>query len=671
MVTAVAALVVATLGFLPMATWIPGGHTLAGHRDLVSGWWSGTMVVLGVTAVVLVLTRQSARFPGERLAASLAERFDRAGTAWSLAIALAAALLYLTIARMVFSAKPLLIDEVAQVFQARLFAAGSFWAPAPQYPEFFSTSLLLNLDGRVFSQFPAGAPAMLALGSWLGAEWIVIPLFGAASVLLFASLVRRIEARPGVALGATLLFAFAPFVAFMSGSHMNHVTSLTWLLLGMLGLARVMERASPRFRDGLLLGLGFGVAATIRPSDGLIFALPAGLWLLGRTIRSGGWAVLVASGLGIVLPVSGLLASNAATTGSPFTFGYIALWGAAHDVGFHVSPYGEAHTPARGLELLNLYFVRLQSYLFETPIPSLVPAIGGLALTRRVSAFDRYLLATALLLCLFYFAYWHDGFYIGPRFMIPLSPILAIWTSRGIAALPVRFPHPLVRRGLAVATVISVLIALAISVPIRVRQYSQGMLTMRWDADAAAQRAGVSHALVLVRESWIAQLVARMWAAGVLPNEAEAQYRNSDACAMERVLDRIEAAGLRGPAAVAELKPLRARAAELVRSPLTTDPTNRLLPGSTYTPECIQRLQEDGQGFTLLAPLLLSGLRDDVIYARDLHGRDTLLLALWPDRPVFLLKPPGTQVGASPVFYPVSRDSIWRAARGLAIDRGP
>jgi hypothetical protein len=664
-ITAAAVVVIAVLGFLPIANWIPGGLSMPTWGDLVGGWWSGTVLVVGIAAVIAVLTRKVAALPGEGVPARLAASFAATPRLWTAAIALVALGIYLAIAREIFSAKPLLIDEIAQVYQARIFASGALSLPVPSHPEFFSSSLVLNLPGKVFSQFPAGAPAMLALGSWVGAEWMVDPVFAAVSVILFSALVRRIEPRPGVALAATLLFAFAPFVAFMSGSHMNHVTGLTWLLLGMLGLARVMERDSPRIRDGLLLGLGFGVAATIRPIDAAVFALPAGLWLLGRTLRSGGWPVLFAAGLGIALPVAALMRVNQLTTGAALSFGYITLWGAAHDIGFHVSPWGEPHTPARGLELLNLYFVRLQSYLFETPFPSLVPALGALALTPRLSRFDRYLLATAGLLLVAYWAYWHDGFYIGPRFMIPLVPFLALWSARSFAAVRERFPGRMVARAFGLAVLAGAGIALAVSVPIRAREYRNGMLTMRWDADAAAGEAGISHALVFVRESWGAQLVARMWAAGVSRSEAEHQYRKSDACAMEQTLDRIEREGLRGAAAVQALAPLFRDSARLIVSPLTTDPTNRVLPGSRYTAGCLARLRQDQEGFTLLLPLLLAG-RNDVIYARDMQGRDSLLLREYPDRAVYLLRPPSTAVGAAPRFYPLQRDSLlaaWRAGR--------
>src|SRR4030095_13344117 len=128
--------------------------------------------------------------------------------------------------------------------------------------------------------------------------------------------------------------------------------------------------------------------------------------------------------------VMGVLAYNGATTGSPTLFGYELLWGASHGLGFHRAPWGVTHTPARGFELVNTYFMRLQTYLFETPLPSLVPARAARAVVRRLSAFERYLLASSALLVLGYFAYWHDGFFLGPRFFYLLLPLLVLWTAR-------------------------------------------------------------------------------------------------------------------------------------------------------------------------------------------------------------------------------------------------
>ena len=49
------------------------------------------------------------------------------------------------------------------------------------------------------------------------------------------------------------------------------------------------------------------------------------------------------------------------------------------------------------------------------------------------------------------------------------------------------------------------------------------------------------------------------------------------------------------------------------------------------------------------------------IYARDLHARDTLLLAAYPNRPIYLLRPASAAPSAMPAFFPVSKDSLTAA----------
>jgi hypothetical protein len=517
---------------------------------------------------------------------------------------------------------------------------------------------MVDANGRYYAQFPPGGPAMLTLGVLVRAPWLVGPVCGAVSVWAFWAYLRVAEPSRGVAAGAVLLFALAPFAVFMSGSHMNHVPTLMFLLIGMAAMARVMTSARPVPGLALMNGLALGCAATIRPVDAFAFALPAGLWYLWTSLGDRSrWRDAIASGLGVAIPLCVMMWVNAETTGKPLLFGYQVLWGRSHDLGFHRAPWGIAHTPARGRELLNLYFLRLQTYLFESSIPSLVPFIGALYLTRRVDRFDRYMLASATLLLGLYFAYWHDGFIFGPRFVFPLVPVLALWTARFPTLVRERFGsgfgYRMVWYGLAVAGVM----ALFVSIPARVREYGHSFVPMRLDYLAAARRADVSNALIFVRESWGTQLMARLWALGVPRSETELLYGKVDACVLEQRITTLEQAGSRDSAATSALLPLLADSARVVKSPFSLDVTERYLPGSAYTPTCVQRVTEDRLGFTLLAPLLYADWGTNV-YARDMHERNLALVRRYPGRPVYLLRPPTNEIGALPRLYPLRRDSL-------------
>lgn len=652
-------------GSLPVANWLAGGHEAEWYAALVSEWVSGAAIGVGVAVVLMVVLRRVDFWPGEpfrRLATGAFERPVLTG----LLLASVALATYSVVALQVLSGRPLLIDEIVQVMQARIFAGGQLTLPVAERPEFFSALHVVDVADRVFSQFPPGGPLMLLPGVLAGATWLVGPASGAVAVAAFWHLSRHTETSPGRALGAALLLALSPFMAFMAGSHMNHVPTLAWLVVAFWSLHRLTSGASRQALLAVTCGFCLGMMTAIRPVDGASFALPAGLWMLWRTLRGEmQWGPLLLAGVGVALPTIGVLAYNELTTGSATLFGYELLWGPSHGLGFHRAPWGVSHTPARGLELVSLMFLRLQTYLFETPVPSLVPAIVALGLTRSLTAFDRYLLVSSVLLVAGYFAYWHDGFFLGPRFAFLLLPVLVTWTVRLPSVIQARFPTAQWgSRTVVLAYLVSAAVAVAVSIPTRARQYAGGLSSMRHDYLAPAAAAGVENAVILVRESWGAQLIVRLWGLGIPRSETEGIYRTIDTCLLENAVTRLEQRGLRGDVALRALLPLTSDSSRLVGSELSPDKTERVLPGSTYGPVCQQRILEDRAGYSFLTPILARE-RDSNVYARDLHARDTLLLARYRERPVYLLRTQSSGVGAPLILEPLNVDSARSAWSAL------
>jgi len=657
-----AALVLLLFGFFPVANWIPGGRDWPRYHGDLEGWIAGTTIVVGAGILYLIASRRYPSLWRSDALSSLIRGWAQHPRMASVALSISALILYAIVARVVFDGRPLLVDEVAQVFQARQFAQGRIAGVLDSAPELFSALHLIERNGQVFSQFPPGGPAVLSLGILIGAQWLAVPLCGALAVWFFSAFARGVEAdRPGVSLLASLLFAFSPYMMFMSGSQMNHVPTLLGVCAALAACERATAIAASDLRRttyAFLGGLGLGFAATVRPVDAAAFALPIAVWLIWHAVRDREMIMpLLASGVGVAIPVGLMLAFNARTTGAPLLFGYEALWGKGHELGFHAAPWGVAHTPARGLELVSLYFLRLQTYLFETPVPSLAGCVIALCLVPRLRRMDGVLLAGSALLVLLYFAYWHDGFYLGPRFVVCLLPALALWTARLIPEWRERWGRGTSYRILVATSIASVSLALGLSIPLRAQEYRGGLKTMRWDVEGAARAAGVRDAIVFVRESWGSQLMVRLWALGIPHSEAQALYHFVDACALERGIDSLERMRAHGGAARALLLPLLADSLRVVRSPFSADSTERVLPGSTYGPRCVRRLQEDHAGFTVFLPFLVAD-GERVVYARDLHARDSVLLARYPSRSVYLVRPPSDSDGASPRFWPISRDSM-------------
>lgn len=657
------ALLVLALSLLPVANMLPGGESDPAYAERMLDWLNGLAlcVGVGVLAAFIARARGASRVAGSagREAMSGAEHGLPAGDGASgsgdgafLAIVVGCSLvLYALIAQYVYAGRPLHIDEIVQVIQARWYAGGELSVALPAASEFFSILHMVDIGGRVYSQFPAGGPAMLALGSLLGAEWLVGPVCGAASVALFWALLPEIE--PGGTRrwrrGATVLFALAPFGAFMFGSHMNHATSLMWILVAVVSLVRATRPAGNPWW-GLLVGLALGAAATIRPMDSVAFALPAAAWLLWRA-RTGGRPVLtlLLSGVGVAVPIAALLWVNARTTGSPLLFGYEVLWGSDHSLGFHQPPWGPAHTPARGLELLSLYFTRLSVYLLESPYPALLLAAGALWLTPRLRPVDKYLLWSSALLLIGYWAYWHDGFFRGPRFLFALLPALIAWTAR----FPLRTAE-LVGRGSAAwvgfraALAASVVMALITLVTVRIPGHRNDMTSSRFAVERESARAGVRDALVLVKESWGARLVARMWALGISRPETERLYGRTDACLLELAITDLERRGTDPVSALDRLRALLADSARVVPSTRSPESSERMLPGLVYAPVCEAEAASDWAGSWHLAPFLAA--RDGNVYARWLPGREAEISASYPGRPVYRLSRSGPEVSATAIW---------------------
>jgi hypothetical protein len=226
------------------------------------------------------------------------------------------------------------------------------------------------------------------------------------------------------------------------------------MLAAGLALSHLLAGPERALRHAVWLGLAIGVAAMVRPLDALAAALPAALlvlWQVGR--RRLPAQVLLAGLAGVAGPVGILLASNAAQSGSPMQFGYEQVWGAAHRPGFHAAPYGRSHTPERGLRHVRGYLRELDRVAWGGPVRALAPVVVGMLLgATALGLIDGWLILTSLALIVGYWAYWARGGGVGPRFLLPLMPLLALWTAR--------LPTLLARWRPALGVIVAVLLVL-------------------------------------------------------------------------------------------------------------------------------------------------------------------------------------------------------------------
>ena len=533
-----------------------------------------------------------------------------------------------------FEHRPLLVDSVIQLFQAKIFAAGKIAAAAPSSPEYFVTQHMVVTEGRWYSQYPPGHSALLAIGVLAGAPWLVPIALSLVAAGFLYGFARRAYEEP-TARVTVLLLVLAPFFFFMGASFMSHVSSLAGVCGFLYFFARwEAGRGVPVLAAAAAI---LGLAFLSRPVEVLAIGAVFGAALAAECVRERRWLPLAAFVAAFLAVASVYLAYNAATTGHAFRPGYIELWGSSHGLGFHEGPWGEPHTPAAGLRNALLDLSLLNVFLFEWPVPALWPLGVALAagwLTRR---WDVLLIAAFLAVPTANFFYWHRDTFLGPRFVhvtvafvLPLTARALVEGARrleGRSWKPDGFPRVGFRRWAYLWLLLAGLYAVAYGMPARFLIYATSMGSMKLDLAATAQAAGIERGLVFVAESWGSRVIASLRGLGARASSVEKAYRQADLCQLDGIARRARAESWTPAAVEAALAAAIVGQDSLVLVEVAGDPTARFRPGSRLTAECLDEIEYDEAGYSLFTPHLADNdpaLPGSLVFARDLrdHNRD-------------------------------------------------
>jgi len=332
-----------------------------------------------------------------------------------------------------FDRAPHILDGVSYYFQGKILASGALSAPAPPVDEAFATPFTVVHDGKWFSQYPPGAPLVLAIGFLMGAPWLIEPLLAAGTVLLVFGVARR-QYGSNTALLAALLMASSPFLHLMSGSFLSHVPTVFFVACFLYGTMRYLE--SPSGLWAVAAGLSLGVAFLTREIVALLYGLPVGLCLLKSGGRSGirlRDLAFGAAAFGLMLVV--YLLYNWALTGYPWLLPRLLHYGGDRlGFGDGVGFYGQ-HTPAAGLVNTDELLTSLSFTLFGWPMYASLALMAMPFLMRRSVLWDRVHGGVVALLILTYFAYFYHGIALGPRYYFDAFPSMVLLTARGFAVL--------------------------------------------------------------------------------------------------------------------------------------------------------------------------------------------------------------------------------------------
>lgn len=216
-------------------------------------------------------------------------------------------------ARGVLDAFPNSGDEYCYIYQAETFALGRVSNPPHAQQPFFDANHVRQVDGRVFSVFPPGWPALLTLALAGGMPlWLVNPLLGVLTLWLTFLVGRRLH-DDRVAAAAVLVLAVSPFFLFTSASFFAHaLCALLVLAYAYCGL-RALPTSGLWWAAGA--GAALGAAVLTRNYTAVLCGIPFAAVLLRR--GRAGWPLLGATALGGLPFVLIGAAYNDATMGHP------------------------------------------------------------------------------------------------------------------------------------------------------------------------------------------------------------------------------------------------------------------------------------------------------------------------------------------------------------------
>jgi len=337
-----------------------------------------------------------------------------------------------------YGAMPKTGDEVSLLFQAKIFASGRWFAPAPSLPQLFHLQTTIIDKGKWFSMYQPGHPLILALGSLAGLPWLIGPLLASATAAVSSRLFLELSDRLTARFSSALLLS-SPFFLLSGSSFLVHGSSQLFLIFSLWMAVRSF--AKKRWAWLLLAGAGAGFGFITRSYTTVAFWFPIVVLAAYLTVRQKlpltAWVWFI---LGFIPFLAFQLWNNRLLTGQPLLFPYFMMEPAGYNaIGFgrHIGGYlygGQGHTPVKGLINLGYTAYALSLNLLGWPFLSLIP-IGFLIASGR---WKKFALVSAVCASLFlaYFFYWYNGIgFWGPRFYIEIIPLLIFLSIAGLRSL--------------------------------------------------------------------------------------------------------------------------------------------------------------------------------------------------------------------------------------------
>lgn len=365
----------------------------------------------------------------------------------------------------IFDHIPHINDEIAYLFQAKIFKTGRLFAPSPCGKESFDFTHMVN-NGKWYSQYPPGFPILLVGGLIFGAPWIINTLLAALSIVIFYLLGTELYSRR-IGILAAFLGTISIWFLIMSSSMMSHTSCMFFCSLFLLFWFRSLK--NPTVWNGVFAGASLGMALIIRPHPAAFFSLPFLVYIGISFLKNLKFRFknIISLGLLLMLFFAILLVYNQITNGHPLRMGYEVAH-TDHGLGFGKAGYSDVpHSPEMGAFNLVQYIEELNYHLFGWPLSSLIIFIPLLLVAppRKETRKTDILLSSGFF-SLFFSLYFYWGTYvlIGPRMIFETLPVIIVLAARGLYETPNLltkiFKKVEYRKAVTITTIITLLLVL-------------------------------------------------------------------------------------------------------------------------------------------------------------------------------------------------------------------
>ncbi len=247
------------------------------------------------------------------------------------------------------------------------------------------------------------------------------PIITALTAVLIYTLARWLGCRPRSAFISGLVYGLGTFAIVYTTSLFGEPLAALLLLLAVMAAWRYRQHND--WRTLVVCGVALGLLPGINLSYAVMAPL-IGFYIFGLNPRR--WRIphLAALTAPFVLSVLLLMAYNGARFGSLLESGYNFAEGEGFTVPFEMGLFGLLVSPYRGVVWYN---------------PVLMLAVpGALLLWRQKAAFAGIILALVAVQIITYASWWswHGGVVWGPRFLVPVTPLLVLCLLPVIELIP-------------------------------------------------------------------------------------------------------------------------------------------------------------------------------------------------------------------------------------------